>query len=1451
MTNKKFKLAAMSMALTACVAAQPLVANAADDIDAAGAQDNAPAPQEISGTGVASAGTTEETKEDVRNNEPTDAVDVIDDDTTVDYDHDNDTTTKNDDGSTTTDSTGTVNKNETSSDPKEETPEEDGEKTPETSEESGSSEDEQQPEKTPIGTAEKSETETKETETVLDPDTTRPSGKPSTSVENPDGTTTITTPTITEGTETTTTTVKGEAKADTEETTSTPSEKIDLDKELGGTKPKWDTETGTTFGGSDEAEDEKYKVTDVKTSKDGKSQTLTMVKEKTEDGSMTGEDIAKLIEAGYQKNDDGTYTLTKEYTDSDGKTWTETVTVDESTATKKTTTTLTLTLKKTEHNDSTSVDETTDTGGKDLGTRYPDKTTIKDENGTLWSGSVADLLEKAKGKNEFSYTENGKTYTFKFSESSSTDEKFNFSAEDAARLLGDGYTYNKEDGKIYHVDGDKLAEVDYAQAIKQINLHIELTVSEEKKEDHESVNKKDGQTIEDATAAAEKKAAEDALKDALKKAAREAGIDVSDDTLNAALAAGKISISNAGSWTYKTTVDGVEKTFVFHYDKPTASTAKADASEAEKEDAKKDNGEEIGDINKNTSTGSAGVTGVTITWKETGKETTEVIKSDETSEGIDLVIPEGVTGEAIEGGTRYTYEKDGKNYELIYSTPTADQLAEIERTLLASGATSEDIQKRIENGEFTYVTWKITHPTTKEEEVIETVSSDKTSLSSGNVQIDQVGKSYTITVNGKTYKNMTTSDGGKTYTSIDGKNTTKIIVTKTNLDNDEIEALLKESYGNTVKVDANGKAAYTRIVDGKEVICTIDYSDAFKTTASVTVTTASPETATGHTEEEAYAKLVDQINKLKKEAEARGEHLYWNETDLSETEITIDVVKKIVTAVNFGSLKGDDLVNFLQAQKKAAEASGDSYNGNSYWDKWNDGQDGPTLSETNKNTIGHLDLGVDSTLTTIDKLEEDCILVPKESLAKGDAKIEFVWNQNADDLVNNRNNQTVGLIERVTLDDEDGRGDGHYEFPRASWDNNTGRGYWDDKGNWIPHYVNPTPDNTPKTSSYYRVTGTVAYGSLKDNDGQMQSFNSKNAAREAAEAYAKAKGIDTSNITVVAVYPDQDKNSTPVYRAYLYKSNLTAYGYMTKESNTCINSSFKYTYKNGRPSGLSYIGGYDLLLSKLTQVSEDQITGEQYKSYSFVANLFTKKEDSGSRNDLTQNALRYTHTVPDEDETVGQGTGYFGKYDIAYTQERGWSDSGSDTGATHGTGNSWFYSFKKLFTDTRNGSEDVTRKEGTINADYATASDATIVKEGENAPTMETVVKTSSKVNYHFTHTETKNIFEEGSQTIVITPEEDGDEDPVPPTTPELPPVQDATPDTPVEPEAPVLPPVQDATPDAPVLPTNAVLPAVQDARALPQTGVNWLAAIGLALSGFSLMVGGAWASLTGKNAKH
>ena len=80
------------------------------------------------------------------------------------------------------------------------------------------------------------------------------------------------------------------------------------------------------------------------------------------------------------------------------------------------------------------------------------------------------------------------------------------------------------------------------------------------------------------------------------------------------------------------------------------------------------------------------------------------------------------------------------------------------------------------------------------------------------------------------------------------------------------------------------------------------------------------------------------------------------------------------------------------------------------------------------------------------------------------------------------------------------------------------------------------------------------------------------------------------------------------------------------------------------------------------------------------------------------------------------------------------------------------------------------------------------------------------------------------------------DETVVTPETPELPPVQDATPD--------------DAAPETPVLPSDAVLPAVQDATALPQTGVNWFTALGMAFSGMLLTIAGAFASLKYKE-KH
>lgn len=1460
MTNKKFKVAAMSMALTACVAAQPLIANAADEVDVnsndanvneSHSEGESPASAPVAAASVSSDPETNQQSEG--------AVDVIGDpDISVDYNHDNDKVTK-DDSSTTTESTGPVNRDvPKESEPGAQQPSGDGQQPsgdgqqdgnhetdlnneqkgepetdlnneqkgePETdlnNEQEGPKDGGSETEKKPIGEAEKSETETKDTKLVLGEPTTT-----TTTTTNPDGSTTTTTTTTTDAALETTTTVEGEASAKTEEDSSEDVKKT-LKEELGGAL-SWDTEPNTKFGD--------YTVTDAVKMDDG-TKTFTLTKEdKIETGKMTGLDISKLIEAGYKDNGDGTYTLTKEFTDSQGQKQTTTVKVDSSTATKTTRTTLYVTMEKTPHHDSKDVDESTDTGNSQLENRYPAQSVIKDGNGNiLWTGSVAELLKDSPNGEVTCYEEGGKTYTFTFTESSEgPSSSFNFSPEDAAILLGEGYSCSN--GKIYHTDGDKLTEVDYTQAIQKINLHIHLTVSEKKKEENETVSKSD-QTVAEATETAEKNAAEAALKNALKEAASKAGItDDLDDALNDALKNGEINTAAPAKWEYKATVDGKEKTFVFAYDKTTVTTQQTEASDAEKDQVKADNGKKIDDINKNTSTGSASVSGAVITWTESGKSAYEVIKNTEFAESpeIDLKnIPTDASKEDLEGGgTRYTYtDAAGKKYELIYTAPTDEQLNQIKAKLLADGMTEENIKKSIENGDFTYVSWKITSPTEKDGTVTEQITDDKANLSSGNVKIEDKGNgNYTITVNGNTYKNMTTSDGGRTYTSVNGNTTTTIRVQTEALSSSQIKDLLTPTYGNTVKVDKDGKATYIRhTVDGKDVEVTINYSDAVQTNAEVTIDTASSATATDHDEAKAYEKLRLEIERLKKEAADRGEELFWNEKNLSEEEITIEFVKQIAHAVNFGSLKGQDLIDFLEVQKKAADDAKDSYNGKSYKDTWSDGVGGKTYKNlTNKNTIKHLDLGVDSTLTTLNKTSEDCILVPADSRAPGDTPLEFVWSDSAEDLVNNNksNIKKVGLIERVTLDDEEGRGDGHYEFPRASWDNSL-------------FYTNPTPDNAPKTSSYYRVTGTVAYGSLKDEaTGKMRDFDDRATALEEAKKYAEINKIDPSQITVVAVYPDQDRHSTPVYRAYLYKSNMTAYGYMTKESNTCINKSFNYTYDPFIGKTVEYVGGYDLLLAKLTQVSKDQITGEQYKSYSYTADLFTRKKDSGSSNALTQKSLEYTHKVPGPDKTEGQGTGYFGNYDVSYEQSFAWDDSGTESSKPRGTGSDSFFSFKKLFNHITRGSTDVSRKQGTITANYATTSDAKVTDASKK-----TCVQTESSVKYHYSYVERQELDPITETKTVTTPDDDDGDggDKI---------IEEKDHDSPVLPGTPELPPVQDAKPDAPVLPADPALPAVQDAHALPQTGVNWLAAIGLALSGMTLMITGAFASLTGKNAKH
>ena len=95
------------------------------------------------------------------------------------------------------------------------------------------------------------------------------------------------------------------------------------------------------------------------------------------------------------------------------------------------------------------------------------------------------------------------------------------------------------------------------------------------------------------------------------------------------------------------------------------------------------------------------------------------------------------------------------------------------------------------------------------------------------------------------------------------------------------------------------------------------------------------------------------------------------------------------------------------------------------------------------------------------------------------------------------------------------------------------------------------------------------------------------------------------------------------------------------------------------------------------------------------------------------------------------------------------------------------------------------------------------------------------------------------------TPEPEEPETPVPPETPKKPETPE-TPKTPVEAEVPQEPG------ETPVAPTAPDAPAVQDATvaSLPKTGVNWMMALAMALSGMALTVAGAVSSLFAKS-KH
>lgn len=1461
MTNKKLKMAAMSVALTACVAASPLAANA----DAPEA-----APKELEKEPVAEETKKEEnTAEPQVNQEAKDAQETLKD-AEVKYDKEN--PKPNPDGSETLDGvivTKPEGSGETDPNPNPDSSETDpnpdssGETGNETGNETGSGEtgsetgsetggetdpeekapeekkpeeikpEEKEPEQ--IGTAEKTEKSETTVETKPNPgaepivDTTTPP----TVEKNPDGSTTITQPTVTPGKETTTTTGTGEAKGDLhEKEEEVPKKDIDLKKEL-GEKPdiSWQIKK------DDEAVNG-YKVEEVTNSEDGNRQTLKLKKEEETTAEMTAEDIAKLVDAEKPTvNPDGTYTLTRTETilDAEGNPQTRTtyITIQDNKVTTKTTTELTITREKEKQEGNERVD---------FEVKYPEITVTNQEKPEEKQTISRDLLDTILSQNpkedgSYEYTDgDGRKYEVKVD---GTAEKLN-NAEIVERLNRDNHTEYTlgADGEIYYkTEHGETVKLDVTQnQLLRRSLTYKVTLTTTEKGSVENESKKPEE---------ESKAKMNAIRKALNNAVGEMGVE---DPVKAKLTS---AIANAtldpNGGTFTAEIDG--KTYTLTY---TGADVRIETKDATNPDVSGKAPENITDVKDNTVTGTAYVTGSTITYqdgaeyKTTGAGTLGI--------GADFkAAPAGATEVETDESGRITSYKDaqGNTHSFEYTSVDLNALTPEERAKLEAAAKKDGWNTENLTASLTQVKWKVESPRTETQQTTPIENGTPVDLSE-KTWSSQNGNNETVdftTHDNKTYAGMTlvnTAEDGKTrtYKKTDDDNTVTIItVTTRQLTEPEIRA----KFGNDL-IDLNFKdQIVTYKKDGK--IYKAKYQDKVEELA-VEVQKPDVVAATGSTEKEARDAFLENLEKARQEAMAKGETLVIEYTKdgkiknlVVDRKMTWDEVVVVVGhVVNYNAMTDAELVEYLNALETTAKKDGKFYDGSAsllgttpyYWDANNqmmkrvpkgaeiytywyaplndyvkiDGKEHKV--HYGNNNIDHLDLATDSKLTLSEKEKDgtakidDCVLLNPT----------LTWHEKADQLVAGEGEQAK-LLNRITYDNEadDNDDTGHYEYARASWFT---KDWWN--------------DNAPTKSVFYKVEGQVAYGKL-GND-----YISEEQARADLQAYQDAHtGLDLSKAQVVKVYKNQNLNSPYYYQIYLYQSDLTAYGYMSDDNNTCGNALFEPGSK------YNYIGGYDLTLGNLTQTDKKHVVAMGKNTIALSATIKRRKLVEN----LTNRELRYTpkfvtETIIHESEVTGQGTDLSGSYQANYTKTADYTVDQQK--GIEGTGKGHYKSFTNLIRNIFKGEDTGTVEGGFIKYVYHSEKneDGNPVK--FEAEEMVVTTKQDAEVHYTFTSQESRDVWIKGYTQTVVPPVNPG------PDSPELPPVEDAKPaPAPAPaPETPVLPVVQDARPDPAPAPAPApapetpVLPAVQDAK-LIQTGTSgWLADLMLG-AGMVLSAAGYW----------
>ena len=778
-----------------------------------------------------------------------------------------------------------------------------------------------------IGKATKEETpDSSSSTTVVDPDAEVKKGDPVVGKDE-DGNTTITTPTETTGTETTTTTGTGKADSSTTITDTKKGEEINLDDELGkDVRPDWKTDKDAKLGG--------YTVDKVEPAKDGNSKTLTLKKTSpTEEKEMAAEDIAKLLdvpEGGVEKKEEldeegnpkTTYTLKKEEisTDENGNTVTRVTYYKITGNTVETTTETTLKLK---------VEKGTETKkDQDLSTEaeLPDSITVK--NGKSELKVSKDILEKALD-NGGTYTDTDKniTYTVTKKEESSTK----LSNEQLAKRLGDGFTYNAADDSISY-KGEKLT-ISQNDVYRKL-LSYDVTVTE--------TIKNEGQ-VEGGQASIDKAnndAKLEAIKAALTDAAKKTGINVDSEDFKNQL--NTIDPTGKGQLNLSyTDADGNVHTVTLRYDGATVSAPQPGTPDSSKDT------ETRKDVTDNVITGTAYVPG-SNTWTESGSLNGTYVKPG----SGELPSLEGWTFDGIDtekGTTTYKKEEtvtspDGTSTKITRTctiTESSASLTDTEKEEIAwkelQNKTGKDKATLLQEGysidigsmDFSgikRVEWTI--DTLSESTKTDTKDlNDKLVIPGGkNWSIDE--KARTITVDGKTYDNVTKTNDGYTCT-VEDKNGVKTTYTFTKkagapLTPEEIQTALAGQYSvsaDSIRLNADGKTA--TFTKGDETI-TVDYSTLSETlTVRKDVHTSSSVTGIIKDDkdlEKAYDELWKQIQEIQSKLQP-GEELRIGETKIDSTTKKEDIIKYFTKAISPDNMSKDELIKALQEQERIAKNS--------------------------------------------------------------------------------------------------------------------------------------------------------------------------------------------------------------------------------------------------------------------------------------------------------------------------------------------------------------------------------------------------------------------------------------------------------------------------------------------------------------------------------------------------